>query len=102
MQNDLISRSDLLKCFCVNKNGERIPEVDCDNFQVSVSIKDIKRIIREQPIAYDMENVVAQIKYLSNNFDTHCDTYADNKCICRSCEECVLKGAIEIVCKGGK
>ena len=52
---DLISRSELLKKFCINSKGERIPEVDCDNIQVTVSIKDIKRIIREEPTVCDME-----------------------------------------------
>lgn len=47
--SDLISRSDLLKCFCVTKDGRRIPEVDCDNMEVTVSIKDVKKIIRRQP-----------------------------------------------------
>lgn len=51
---DLISRSELLKKFCINSKGERIPEVDCDNIQVTVSIKDVKRIIREEPTACDM------------------------------------------------
>lgn len=47
--SDLISRSALLKCFCVTKEGRRIPEFDCDNKEVTVSIKDVKRVIRDQP-----------------------------------------------------
>lgn len=60
--SDLISRKELLKCFCINKNGQRIPEVDCDNIEVTVSIKDVKRIIREQPTAFDTEKVVERLE----------------------------------------
>lgn len=59
--SDLISRREFLKRFCVSKDGHRIPERDCDNFEVTVSIKDIKTIIKEQPTAYDVEKVVEQL-----------------------------------------
>lgn len=52
----------LLKKFCVNSEGRRIPEVDCDNHEITVSIKDIKRIIREQPTAYDVDAVVEKME----------------------------------------
>lgn len=58
----LIDADALLKKFCVNSEGRRIPEVDCDNHEITVSIKDIKRIIREQPTAYDPEAVVAELE----------------------------------------
>lgn len=60
--SDLISRSELLKRFLVNKDGHRIPERDCDNFEVTVSIKDVKTIIKEQPTAYDIDKVVEELK----------------------------------------
>lgn len=44
--SDLISRSELLKRFCINKDGHRMPERDCDNFEVTVSIKVVKTIIK--------------------------------------------------------
>ena len=62
--NDLISRNELLKRFCINKAGHRIPERDCDNFEVTVSVKDIKTIIKEQPTAYNVDKVVEEIKTL--------------------------------------
>ena len=34
--SDLISRNELLKRFYINKDGHRIPERDCDNFEVTV------------------------------------------------------------------
>lgn len=60
--SDLISRSGLLKQFCMTKDGHRIQEKDCDNFEITVSIKDIKRIIREQPTAYDIDKVVDKLE----------------------------------------
>ena len=62
--NDLISRSELLKRFCINKDGHKIPERDCDNFEVTVSIKDVKTIIKEQPTAYDVDKVVKELNKL--------------------------------------
>ena len=70
MQNDLISRSALLECFSITKDGHRIPERDCDNFEITVSIKDIKKIIKNQPIAYDVEKVVQQLEEMS--FEDDC------------------------------
>lgn len=76
--SDLISRRELLKRFYVNKDGHRIPERDCDNFEVTVSIKDVKAIIKEQPTAYDVDKVVNQLKtdfsvklYGSGNSDNY-------------------------------
>ena len=60
--SDLISRSELLKRFLVNKDGHRIPERDCDNFEVTVSIKDVKTIIKEQPTAYSVDKVVEELE----------------------------------------
>ena len=56
--SDLISRSELLKRFLVNKDEHRIPERDCDNLEVTVSIKKV------QPTAYDVDKVVEEIKTL--------------------------------------
>ena len=65
--SDLISRSELLKRFCINKDGHRIPERDCDNFEVTVSVKDIKTIIKEQPTAYDVDKVVGELKIIKED-----------------------------------
>ena len=66
--SDLISRSELLKRFYVNKDGHRIPERDCDNFEVTVSIKDVKTIIKEQPTAYSVDKVVAELQEFLINY----------------------------------
>ena len=62
--SDLISRNELLKRFCINKDGHRIPERDCDNFEVTVSVKDVKTIIKEQPTAYSVDKVVKELNKL--------------------------------------
>lgn len=61
----LIDVDELLKTFTVNSDGRRIPEKDCDNFDITISLKEIKRIIREQPTAYDVDKVVEQLKLTS-------------------------------------
>ena len=70
--SDLISRSELLKRFCINKDGHRIPERDCDNFEVTVSVKDIKTIIKEQPTAYSVDKVVEELEL--HSFELGTDT----------------------------
>ena len=89
--SDLISRSELLKRFCINKDGHRIPERDCDNFEVTVSVKDIKTIIKEQPTAYNVDKVVEELELHSFEFGT--DTLPVHYVR--------LNDAIEIVKQGG-
>ena len=103
--SDLISRSELLKRFLVNKDGHRIPERDCDNFEVTVSIKDVKTIIKEQPTAFDIDNVVEELEErkilherlveYENKNGTVTEKYQHIKAID------VLNDAIEIVKQGG-
>ena len=92
----LIDSDALLKKFCVNSEGRRIPEVDCDNHEITVSIKDIKKIIREQPTAYDVDKVIEDLSSNSRFID---DINVHNiKCI-----SCIIgqKTAIDIVKRGG-
>ena len=89
--SDLISRSELLKRFCINKDGHRIPERDCDNFEVTVSVKDIKTIIKEQPTAYDVDKVVEELEL--HSFELGTDTLPAHYVR--------LNDAIEIVKQGG-
>ena len=65
--SDLISRSELLKRFCINKDGHRIPERDCDNFEVTVSVKDVKTLIKDQPTAYSVDKVVKELETNKQN-----------------------------------
>ena len=88
--SDLISRGELLKRFLLNKDGHRIPERDCDNLEVTVSIKDVKTIIKEQPTAYDVDEVVAKLEKKR-------DKLSEEGC-CLSAKQ--IKDAIEIVKAG--
>ena len=88
---DLISRSELLKRFLVNKDGHRIPERDCDNLEVTVSIKDVKTIIKEQPTAYDVDKIVEELEKIEEHYVEMLD-WQGQSAIC---------DAIEIVKHGG-
>lgn len=61
MSNDLISRKALMKIFSQTVDGRRIPEYDCDGFPITLSISEIKKIIREAPTAYDVDAVISEI-----------------------------------------
>ena len=91
--SDLISRSELLKRFLVNKDGHRIPERDCDNLEVTVSIKDVKTIIKEQPTAYDIDKIVEELK-TDSSVKLYGSQNSDNYMI-------PVNKAIEIVKQGG-
>ncbi len=97
--SDLISRSELLKRFYVNKDGHRIPERDCDNFEVTVSIKDVKTIIKEQPTAYDIDKVVEELeKNASRYTKKYLTPYGNNGY--RDTKAISIHKAIEIVKQG--
>ncbi len=54
---EYIERKAVLRPFIIDKQGRRIKEVDVDNWEVSVSIRSVKNIIREVPAA-DVVEVV--------------------------------------------
>lgn len=67
MQNDLISRSALLeifnhdlKCFETGKKAEK---------EMYISVADMRKMISEQPTAYDVDKVVAELKDWTFNAD---------------------------------
>ena len=87
MSNDLISRKALLKQFILSDSGRRIPEYDIDNFPITLSIKDVKDIIRKAPTVFDMEKVIEELEdYL---FEKYC-VEGDEKI-----DEIIEKGGIE-------
>lgn len=97
MSDDLISRKALLKQFTFSDSGRRIPEYDIDNFPITLSIKDVKDIIRKTPTVFDKEKVIEQIKTLSTGIILNtniCDDYAEGYVR-------AAKDIIEIVEKGG-
>lgn len=104
--SDLISRGELLKRFLVNKDGHRIPERDCDNLEVTVSIKDVKTIINDQPTAYDIDKVVDELEEMIHPKQLYFCKYARGGCKHldnndKDCMECVVENTIEIVKQGG-
>ena len=75
----------------MNKDGHRIPERDCDNLEVTVSIKDVKTIIKEQPTAYDIDKIVDELQKREEHYVEMLD-WQGQSAIC---------DAIEIVKQGG-
>lgn len=67
MSGDLIGRKALLKHFTVSDDGRKIPEYDIDNFPITVSIKDVKNIIRKAPVAFDKEKVIKALQLEKEN-----------------------------------
>lgn len=87
MNDDLISRKALLKQFIVSDSGRRIPEYDIDNFPITLSIKDVKDIIRKAQTVFDMEKVIEELEdYLFEKYCVECD---------EKIAEIVEKGGIE-------
>ena len=96
--SDLISRDELIKRFCINKDGHRIPERDCDNFEVTVSVKDVKTIINEQPTAYDVDKVVEELEL--HSFELGTDTLPAHYVRLNDAIEIVKQGSdADDVCK---
>lgn len=93
----LIDADESLRTFTVTSDGRRIPEKDCDNFDLTISLKEIKQIIKERPTAYDVDKVVEQLEELKRE---ECTLH---ECGIRSeyCKPCIAKKAIEIVKAGG-
>ena len=69
MLDDLIKRKDILKPFVINERGERIPEKDCDNLDIQVPLRTIKKIIKEVP---SVNHEGKWIKSLSEYYDFAC------------------------------
>ena len=102
--SDLISRNELIKRFLVSKDGHRIPERDCDNFEVTISVKDVKTIIHEQPTAYDIDKVVEELNKAKDEIanENYCRSINEKeKCEGRHCFKCCAEYLIEIVKRGG-
>lgn len=60
-QVKLINAYDLLKRLSINPDGKRIPETDCDGFPVTISLREIKKMIIGQPVAYDVDGVIKDL-----------------------------------------
>lgn len=111
MSDNLISRKWLMKQFCVSEDGRRIPEYDCDNFPITVSIKDVKDIIRKAPTAFNKEKVIEELEERKDLYGINeepSSTIGSKEYIWECCDIREHKGkhmayddAIKIVEKGG-
>ena len=90
MSDDLISRKALLDRF---RYGDKESESD------KAWICAVRRMIKEQPTAFDKEKVIDDLENLKNNL-IDCNDLC-GECLEIECDQCALKKAIEIVEKGG-
>ena len=98
--SDLIDRRELLKKFMYDYDGRRIHEYDIDNFPVTVSISQIKTMIREMPTAFDLDKVIAELeKMIRPNVDSETGIPCDNWVVDMQNE--TIKKCIETVQKFG-
>lgn len=58
----LISANSLYKKLSTNYKGERIREYDADNFPVTLTLREIKKIIIDEPAAFDKEKVKVELQ----------------------------------------
>lgn len=87
MNDDLISRRELLKKLTFTEYGERIREYDCDNFPTTINLCSVKTIIRNMPTVFNKEKVIEELEeYLFEKYCIEGDTKID---------EIVEKGGIE-------
>ena len=78
MSDDLISRSALMRKLSINSKGQTIPEVDCDNFPINLTIKEVKDLIRNQPTIDDVEIIRCKdCEHRDENCCVDSDTYCE-------------------------
>ena len=104
----LISANSLYKKLSTNSKGERIPEYDVDNFPVTLTLSEIKKIIMDEPAAFDKEKVIAELVDLRQK--EYCDDDCEDelldgeKMYDEGCSQGVFEAyhkAIKVVEKGG-
>lgn len=59
--SDLISRKALIRRLFYAKDGSKYPTRDCDNFQLTVGLEDLRKYIYEIPTAYDVDWVIQNL-----------------------------------------
>lgn len=69
MQNDLISRSALLESLNAINYKVQMPESHVDTVKkvLGITFEQVEKIIKEQPTAYDVEKVVAELENIKTN-----------------------------------
>lgn len=95
---EYIKREDALSRFTY-EGGDRISEVDVDNFPATVTIKDVKRVLREIPAADVIP--VAHGHWIEHPTGglvcSHCDRYKPDEWRSMCCPNCgaILDGQVE-------
>ena len=93
MSDRLISANSLMIKLLVNSNGDAIPEYDCDNFPITLTIREVKNLIRNEPTAYNLDEVINKI-----------ENFCNDQCYLCYTECCALEGSHESILdivKGG-
>lgn len=90
----LIDADDFIKKFNYAKANTEEENIMCAT---------VRRMIREESTAFDVDKVVEQIEYRRANFDCKlCKYNDDEKTICsEDCSDALIDGLIEIVKGGG-
>ncbi|MBP0061690.1 hypothetical protein JYQ78_00160 [Anaerobutyricum hallii] len=90
----LIDADDFIKKFNYAKANTEEENIMCAT---------VRRMIQEQPIAFNSDKVMEQIEYRRANFDCKlCKYNDDEKTICsEDCSDALIDGLIEIIKGGG-
>lgn len=98
MNNDLISRKELLKQFTITPEGRKIPEYDVDSFPVTVDISDVKDAIRKAPTVVDPEKLIEDMKTMIANFDCSMCTLQTSTVLCDDeCDTQLIESLVKLV-----
>ena len=90
-----------MKKVTIDCNEKRIPETDIDNFPVILTVREIKDLIRKEPLAYNVDKVIERLEECKSIMlsPTTTDCFGTN-CEHNDCLACVFEKAIEIVKNG--
>lgn len=98
MNNDLISRQELLKQFTITPDGRKIPEYDVDSFPVTVDISDVKDAIRKAPTVVDPEKLIEDMKTMIADFDCFmCPFYKSTVLYDDQCHTELIESLVKLV-----
>ena len=87
MSDRLISANSLIRKLLI------IPEYDCDNFPITLTIREVKNLIRNEPTAYNLDKVITKIENFCND---QCYLYCTKCCALEGSHESILD-----IVKGG-
>ena len=71
----LISANSLYKKLSTNYKGERIPEHDIDNFPVTLTLKQIKQMVKDEPTAFDLEKILEELEKYTFSAEVYDDDF---------------------------